>query len=80
MKRTISNDILDEYPLPITELDMLRTYNMTVSSIAVVDNIRKVGTFRGNCAGLPCQLRVLEPGLSVGRMSHWYRNENTQTT
>ena len=52
MPSMISNDICEEYPLPITELYMLRTYNITVPSIAVRDNLRRVGTFRGNCAGL----------------------------
>ena len=52
MLSMISNDICEEYPLPITELYMLRTYNITVPSIAVRDNLRRVGTFRGNCAGL----------------------------
>ena len=52
MPSMISNVIREEYLSPITELHILRTNNMTVPSKAVVDNIRKVGTFRGNCAGL----------------------------
>ena len=52
MPTRISNDIREEYPLLITELYILITYNMTVPSKTVVDNIRKVGTFGGNCAGL----------------------------
>ena len=40
-----SNDKRKEYLLPITELYMLRTYDMTMPGIALVDNKREVKIF-----------------------------------